>query len=349
MKILGKEISLNKKPFIIAEISANHNNSISRTFKLIEEAKKVGADAIKLQTYNADSMTLNCDSKYFKINDKKSLWYNKKLYNLYKKASLPYSWYKDIFKKARQNNIICFSTPFDEKAVDFLDTFKVPAYKIASFENNHIPLLEAVIKKKKPMIISLGATTKKEIDYLYNFLRKKKFNNFALLQCTSSYPAKIQDSNIKTILDLRKNYKVEIGLSDHTPGIGAAVAAIAYGATIIEKHFTIDKNAGGLDDIFSMDPDEFKMLVEETKNAWLSLGKISYNLSKDEKRHKVFKRSIFVSRDIKKNEIFTKENLKIIRPFNGLDPKYFKNILGKRSRQNLKFATPLEKKHYKSK
>ena len=346
MKISGREITTRKEPFIIAEISANHNNSMARTLKIIKEAKKVGAHAIKLQSYVADSMTLNSNNKYFLIKDKKSLWYKKNLYDLYKEAALPYSWYKEIFLEAKKNSIICFSTPFDENSVDFLNNFNVPAYKIASFENNHIPLLEKVIKKKKPLIISLGATTKKEINYLYNFLIKKKFYNFAFLQCTSSYPARIEDSNIKTILDLRKKYKVEIGLSDHTPGIGAAVASISYGATIIEKHFTLNKNAGGFDDSFSMDPDEFRLLVNETKNAWLSLGKISYSLSKDEKRHKMFKRSIFVSKNIKKNEKFTKDNLKIVRPSNGLDPMYFKSVIGKKSKKNLKFGTPLEKKHF---
>ncbi|EDZ60075.1 N-acetylneuraminic acid synthetase [Candidatus Pelagibacter sp. HTCC7211] len=345
MKIFDREITIRKQPFIIAEISANHNNSMTRTLKIIREAKKVGAHAIKLQSYNADSMTLNCDNKFFLIKDKKSLWYKKNLYDLYKKAALPYSWYKEIFAEAKRCGIICFSTPFDENSVDYLDSFDVPAYKIASFENNHIPLIEKVIKKKKPIIISLGATTEKEIKYLYNFLVKKKFYNFAFLQCTSSYPAKIEDSNIKTILDLKKKYKVEIGLSDHTPGIGAAVASISYGATIIEKHFTLDKKGGGFDDIFSMDPDEFRLLVNETKNAWLSLGKISYELSKDEQRHKMFKRSIFVAKNIKKNEKFTKNNLKIVRPSFGLDPIYFKRVIGKKSKQNLKFGTPLEKKH----
>ena len=346
MKIFGREITTKKQPFIIAEISANHNNSMTRTLKIIKEAKKVGAHAIKLQSYDANSMTLNSNNKFFLIKDKKSLWYKKNLYDLYKKAALPYSWYKEIFAEAKKNDIICFSTPFDENAVDYLDNYNVPAYKIASFENNHTLLLEKVIKKKKPLIISLGATTKREIDYLYNFLIKKKFYNFAFLQCTSAYPAKIEDSNIKTIIDLKKKYKIEIGLSDHTPGIGAAIAAISYGATIIEKHFTLDKNAGGFDDIFSMDPDEFRLLVNETKNAWLSLGKISYGLSKDEKRHKMFKRSIFVSKDIKKNEKFTKDNLKIVRPSNGLDPMYFKSVIGKKSKQNLKFGTPLQKKHF---
>ena len=346
MKIFGREITTKKQPFIIAEISANHNNSMTRTLKIIREAKKVGAYAIKLQTYDANSMTLNSNNKFFLIKDKKSLWYKKNLYDLYKKAALPYSWYKEIFAEAKKNNIICFSTPFDENSVDYLDSFNVPAYKIASFENNHTPLLEKVIKKKKPLIISLGATTKKEINHLYNFLIKKKFYNFAFLQCSSAYPARIEDSNIKTIIDLKKKYKVEIGLSDHTPGIGAAVAAISYGASIIEKHFTLDKNAGGFDDIFSMDPNEFRLLVSETKNAWLSLGKISYSLSKDEKRHKMFKRSIFVSKDIKKNENFTKDNLKIVRPSYGLDPIYFKTVIGKKCKQNLKFGTPLQKKHY---
>ena len=346
MKILRRKITLKKPPFIIAEISANHNNSMARTLKIIKEAKKVGANAIKLQTYDANSMTLNSNNKYFMIKDKKSLWYKKNLFELYKQAALPYNWYKEIFSEAKKNDIMCFSTPFDENAVDFLNNFNVPAYKIASFENNHFPLIKKVIKKKKPIIVSLGATSKKEINYIYNFFIKNKFYNFAFLQCTSSYPAKIEDSNIKTIIDLRKKFKVEIGLSDHTPGIGAAIAAVSYGATIIEKHFTLDKNAGGFDDIFSMDPEDFRLLVNETKNAWLSLGEVSYSLSKDEIRHKMFKRSIFVSKDIKKNEKFSRKNIKIVRPSNGLDPIYFDQILGKKCKQNLKFGTPLKKKHF---
>jgi pseudaminic acid synthase len=346
MKINGREISSRKQPFIIAEISANHNKSLSRTLKIIREAKKAGAHAVKIQSYNANSITLNCKNKFFLIKDKKSLWNNKNLYSLYKKGSLPYSWYKAIFSEAKKNDLICFSSPFDENAIDYLDKFNVPAYKIASFENNHTPLLEKVIKKKKPLIISLGATTKNEINDLYKFFLKRKFFNFAFLQCTSSYPAKIEDSNIRTIVDLKKKYKIEIGLSDHTEGLAASIAAVSCGATIIEKHFTLDKNAGGLDDSFSMNPDEFRILVEETKNAWLSLGKISYSLSNDEKRHKIFKRSIFISKDIKKNEIFTTQNLKVVRPSNGLAPKFFEKVLGKKSKKNIKFGTPLQKKHY---
>jgi len=344
MKIQNRKISLKKPPFIIAEISANHNNNIERTLKLVREAKKVGADAIKLQTYKADSLTLNSTKSQFVINDKKSLWYKKTLFDLYEKGSLPYSYYKDIFREAKKNNIICFSTPFDETSVDFLTTFKVPAFKIASFENNHFPLIEKVISKKKPIIISLGATTLIDIINIYKFFKKKRFNNFAFLQCTSSYPAKIEESNIKTVLDLRKKFKIEIGLSDHTPGIAAAISAISYGASIIEKHFTLDKSGGGLDDIFSMDPEDFNLLVKESKNAWLSLGKIYYGLTKSEKRHKVFKRSIYAKKNIKKGEIFSEKNLKVIRPHYGLEPKFYKKILGKTSKRNIRYASPLNRK-----
>lgn len=344
MKILNKKISINDPPFIIAEISANHNNSIKRTLKLVREAKKVGVDAIKLQTYQPESLTLETYKSQFVINDKKSLWYKKSLYELYKKGSLPRSYYKEIFKEAKKHDIICFSTPFDEESVDFLTKFEVPAFKIASFENNHFPLIEKVVSKKKPIIISLGATTLSEIVYLYKFLINKNFNNFAFLQCTSSYPARIEESNVKTILDLRKKFKIEIGLSDHTPGIAAAISAISYGASIIEKHFTLDKKAGGLDDSFSMDPEEFNLLVKESKNAWLSLGKIHYGLTKSEKRHQVFKRSIYAKKDIKKGEIFSKNNLKVIRPSYGLNPKYYKKLLGKVAKRKIDYATPLTKK-----
>ncbi len=344
MKIHNKKISVNHPPFIIAEISANHNNSIKRTLNLVKEAKKVGVDAIKLQTYKPESLTLDTDKPEFVINDKKSLWYGKSLFDLYKKGAIPIKYYKEIFKEAKKNDIICFSTPFDEQSVDFLTKFKVPAFKIASFENNHFPLIEKVISKKKPLIISLGATTYNEILYLYKFLKNKKFNNFAFLQCTSSYPAKIEESNIKTILDLRKKFKIEIGLSDHTPGIGAAISAISYGASIIEKHFTLDKMGGGLDDIFSMDPDDFNLLVKESKNAWLSLGKIYYGLTKSEKRHKVFKRSIYAKKNINKGEIFSENNLKIVRPSYGLDPKYYKKLLGKTAKRKINYAKPLTKK-----
>ena len=344
MKIKNKKISISYPPFIIAEISANHNNSIKRTLKMVREAKKAGADAIKLQTYTAESMTLNTRKSQFIIKDKKSLWFNRSLFDLYKKGALPTGYYKEIFKEAKRNNIICFSTPFDENSVDFLSKFNVPAFKIASFENNHYPLIEKVISKKKPILISLGATTYKEILNLYKFLRTKRFFNFAFLQCTSSYPARVEESNIKTIYDLRKKFRVEIGLSDHTLGIGTAISAVSFGASIIEKHFTLDKTAGGLDDVFSMDPDDLRLLVKETKNAWLSLGKVYYGLTKSEKRHQIFKRSIYAKKNIKKGEKFSKKNLTIIRPSYGIDPKYFNKIIGKIAKRNISYATPLKKK-----
>ena len=347
MKIAGKKISVNNPPFIIAELSANHNNNINRAFKIIKEAKKAGADAIKLQTFTADSITLNSSKKDFIIEDKKSLWKNRKLYDLYKQASLPKKWYKEIFNEAKKNELICFSSPFDSDAVDFLEKFKVPAFKIASFENNHYPLISKVITKKKPTLISLGVTELSEILHVVKFLNFNKFNNFAFLHCSSSYPANLEESNIKNILDLKKRFKFEIGYSDHTPGIGAAIAAVSYGASIIEKHFTIDKMGGGLDDTFSSDPDEFSLLVKELKKAWLSLGRVNYKLTKSELRHKIFKRSIYVSKDIKKGEIFTENNIKIVRPSFGLEPKYYDRILGKRSKRNLKFADALQKKDIK--
>ncbi len=344
MKINNKQISVNHPPFIIAEISANHNNSLKRTLKLVKEAKKAGADAIKLQTYTAESLTLDTNKSQFIINDKKSLWYKKSLFDLYSKGALPKGFYKEIFKEAQKNEIICFSSPFDEDSVDYLMKFKVPAFKIASFENSHFPLIKKVISKKKPLIISLGATTYNEISYLYKFLKNRKFNNFAFLQCTSSYPASIEESNVKTIIELRKKFKIEIGLSDHTPGIGAAISAISCGASIIEKHFTLDKSAGGLDDKFSMEPDEFNLLVKECKNAWLSLGRVYFGLTKAEKRHKVFKRSIYAKKNIKKGDRFSKKNITIIRPNYGLEPKYYNKLLGKFAKRNINYASPLKKK-----
>ena len=347
MKIKNREISLRKPPFIIAEISANHNKSIERTLKLIDEAKKAGADAVKLQTYTAQDMTLNSNKKEFIISDKNSLWYKKKLFDLYNKGSLPIKWYRDIFNRAKKNNIICFSTPFSENSVDILNNFNVPAFKIASFENTHYPLIYKVIKSKKPIIISLGVSKLNEIEHLVKLLKKNKVKNFALLKCNSSYPANFEESNLKTIIDLKKKFKVEIGLSDHTPGIGAAITAVAYGASIIEKHFTLNKKRGGLDDSFSIEPDELNYLVVESYRAWKSKGKVYYGYTKSEKRSKIFKRSIFCNKNIKKGEKFTKENIKLLRPNTGLHPKYYYKILGKKSLSNIKFATPLKKKYIK--
>jgi N-acetylneuraminate synthase len=347
MRIFNRTISEKKPPFIVAEISANHNNNLQRTLKLVDEAKKAGADAVKIQTYKADTITLNSRKKDFLINDKKSLWHGKYLYELYQKGSTPWEWHKEIFERAKKNRILCFSSPFDETAVDFLKKFKPPVYKVASFENNHEPLIKKIITTNKPIIVSLGLTKLKDIKNLVSIFKKNKYKNFALLKCTSAYPSKLEESNLRTILDLKKKFQVEIGLSDHTPGIGAAIAAIAYGATIIEKHFTLNKKAGGFDDIFSIEPHELSSLVSESRRAWLSLGKVFYNYTKSEKRHSIFKRSIYTSKDIKKGDFFTEKNIKIVRPNKGLHPKYYFKILRKKSLKNLEYATPIKKNFIK--
>ena len=347
MKIGKITISEKRPPFIIAEISANHNNSLNRTLKLIEEAKHAGADAVKLQTYKPDTMTLKSKRRDFLIKNKNSLWKGKYLYELYEKGSLPWEWHRTIFAKAKKNKILCFSTPFDETAVTYLERLRCPFYKVASFENNFVPLIDKLISIKKPIIVSTGLTSYKDIKSLVNNFKKKKFKNFSLLKCTSAYPAPEIDSNIKTILDLKKRFRIEIGLSDHTPGIGVAIASVAYGASIIEKHFTLNKKSGGLDDSFSINPAELKNLVIESKRAWKSKGKIFYGISKSERSSIIFKRSIYASKNIKAGEIFTKKNIKVIRPNLGLHPKYYKIILGKRAKKNILIASPIKKNYFK--
>ena len=347
MKIGNRRISEKDAPFIIAEISANHNNSLKRTLKLVDEAKNAGADAVKLQTYKPHTMTLKSKNKDFLIKDKKSLWHGKYLFDLYSKGSLPWEWHKSIFQRAKKNKIKCFSTPFDETAVNFLERLKCPFYKIASFENNYVPLIEKLISIKKPIIVSTGLSKLEDIKFIVNKFKKKKFKNFALLKCTSAYPAPENDSNIKTIQDLRKKFNIEIGLSDHTPGIGVAIASVAYGASIIEKHFTLNKDSGGLDDSFSINPKELKDLVIESKRAWKSKGKIYYGFSKSEKSSIIFKRSIYVSQNIFKGEKFTKDNIKIIRPNLGLHPKFFKTILGKKAKKDILKASPMKMNYFK--
>lgn len=344
MKIGKREISERKPPFIVAEISANHNNSLSRTLKLIDEAKNAGADAIKIQTYKPDTITLKSKKKDFLINNKKSLWFGKYLYELYSKGSLPWEWHKAVFERAKKNKITCFSTPFDETAVNFLEKLKCPLYKVASFENNHVPLIEKLISLKKPIIISTGLTRLNDIKFIIQNFKKRKFQNFVLLKCTSSYPAPEEDTNLKCIEDLRKRFKINVGLSDHTEGIGVAIASVMFGSVLIEKHFTLNKKDGGLDDSFSINPKELRELVVETKRAWKSRGKVYYGISKSERASVIFKRSIYVSRNIKKDELLSKNNIKVVRPNLGLHPKYFNQVLGKKAKKNLFRANPLKLK-----
>jgi pseudaminic acid synthase len=342
MKIGNIKIGLKNKPCIIAEISGNHNKKLSNALKLVEIAANAGADMVKLQTYTPDTITIKSNRKEFIIRDKKSLWKNQNLYNLFKKGFTPWEWHPAILKKAKKLGILCFSSVFDETSVDFLEKLNVPAYKIASFESNHYPLIKKVIKTKKPMIISTGLSSLKEIRELVKFLKRNKCNNFALLKCTSAYPANPTDSNVNTIEDMRKKFKCEIGLSDHTLGIGASIAAVSNKATIIEKHITLNRNANGVDDKFSLEPYELKALVKESHTAWQALGKVFYGPTKNEVNSLQFRRSIYCSKDIKKGEKFTKSNIKIIRPSMGLEPKFFNDILGKKAKKSLKFATPVK-------
>lgn len=338
------------KPFIIAEMSGNHNQSLERALKIVEAAAESGVDALKLQTYTADSITLNCDSPDFIIEDKNSLWSGEKLYDLYKKASTPYEWHKPIFDKCKELGIIGFSTPFDLTAVDFLEELNCPIYKIASFENGDIPLLKKVAQTKKPVIISLGLIGLNEIKEAVETLTENGCTDLTILKCTSSYPASVENSNLLTIPDLQKHFPdCKIGLSDHTMGIGVSIASIALGACVIEKHFTLSRADGGVDSAFSMEPAELKQLVEECNNAYLALGKVNYELSETEKKSLKFRRSLYIAKDIKEGEIFTSENVHSVRPGYGLHPRYYEEVLGCVAAKDLNFGERLKKEDIKCK
>jgi len=342
IKIGDIDIGLDSPPFIIAVMSGNHNQSLERALNIVEAAAKCGAHALKLQTYTADTMTLDINNKEFFIKDSDSLWQGNSLYELYEKAHTPWEWHKPIMERANELGLICFSSPFDETAVDYLEELNVPAYKIASFENTHLPLLKKVASTGKPIIVSTGMATVSEIDELVSTLRNNKSDNFILLKCTSSYPSNPENSNILTIPHMRKLFNCEVGLSDHTLGIGAALSAVSHGATIIEKHFTLDRNDGGVDSEFSLEPNEMGQLVKEAKRAWEALGKISYGPNINEKKSLIFRRSIYISKDIKKGDTLTKNNLSIIRPGLGLPPKYIDIVLGRKVTCDLKKGTPLK-------
>lgn len=332
------EIGYNTKPFIIAEMSGNHNQSLERALAIVQAAADSGAHAIKLQTYTADTITMK---GAYTINDKNSLWDGKELHDLYKEAYTPWEWHKPIFDKAKELGLIAFSSPFDESAVDFLEDLNVPAYKIASFENTHLPLIRRVAKTGKPVIISTGVSNIADIDEAVRTLKNEGCENFVLLKCTSTYPATPENTNLKTIPHLANLYDCIVGLSDHTMGIGASVAAVTLGARVIEKHFTLRRADGGVDSAFSLEPEELKSLVIETERAFLALGEIKYGVQKAEEKSVFFKRSIYVAEDIKAGDKFSEENLKIIRPGNGLAPKYWDEIIGLTSKRDLKRGNPL--------
>ena len=340
VKIGNIEIGDNYKPFIIAEMSGNHNHSLDRALALVDAAAEAGAHALKLQTYTADTITMK---GAYKIEDANSLWNGEELHQLYKQAYTPWNWHEAIFNRAKEKGMLAFSSPFDESSVDFLEKLNVPCYKIASFENTHHPLLKKVAKTGKPVIMSTGVSTLEDIEESIKVLRDAGCKQLIILKCTSTYPANPENTNLNTIPKLKELFNCIVGLSDHTMGIGASVAAVALGARVIEKHFTLHRADGGVDSAFSLEPNELKSLVEETDRAFLSLGNIFIGLQECEKESLKFKRSIYVSKDIKEGEYITEENIRVIRPAFGLAPKFYEDVIGKKAVKNLKSGSPLLK------
>ena len=341
INISGRLIGKEQPPFIIAELSGNHNQSLDRALALIDAAADAGADAVKLQTYTADTMTLNMNHGDFSITDKDSLWFGRSLYDLYEEAHTPWEWHEALFNKAKERGIIAFSSPFDKTSVDFLEELNVPCYKIASFESTDLPLVRYVASKGKPMIISTGMATVSEIEETVRAAREAGCRDLILLKCTSTYPASAENTNISTIPHMRALFGCEVGLSDHTMGVGVSIASIAFGASVIEKHFTLDRSDGGVDSTFSIEPKELEILVESATSARDSIGKVSYGPLGAEKNSVQFRRSIYVVDDIKAGQELTAKNIRIIRPGYGLAPKHFDALLGRKANQNLKAGTAL--------
>ncbi|QJR81828.1 pseudaminic acid synthase [Alteromonas pelagimontana] len=347
VQIAGRTIGPEEPPFVIAELSGNHSQNLSLALAMVEAAAKSGAHAIKLQTYTADSMTLDVQSSDFVINEKDSLWYGASLHSLYAKAATPYEWHEQLFKRAEELGMIAFSSPFDNDAVDFLDELNVPCFKIASFELNDLPLIAYAAGKGKPLIMSTGMASLRDIELAVECARDAGCDDIVLLKCTSTYPANPGNTNLATIPNMREAFGCQVGLSDHTGGIGVAVAAVAFGATVIEKHFVLDRNAGGVDAAFSLEPDEMHSLVTETERAWQGIGKVRYGGTHAEEAAKQYRRSIYVSEDIPAGEVLTAANLKIVRPAFGLAPRHWSTVLGKRANHDIRKGTPLKWEHMK--
>jgi len=340
IRIANRKIGRDYPVFIIAELSANHLQKFDYAVKLVKAAKEAGADAVKLQTYTPDTITIDCNNEYFQIRQG-TIWDGKTLYQLYQEAYTPWEWQPKLKEITEDLGLIFFSTPFDKAAVDFLEKIDVPAYKIASFEITDIPLLEYVASKGRPIIISTGIATLADIEEAVNTCKKIKNNQIALLKCTSAYPTPLGEVNLKTIPNLAETFKVIVGLSDHTLTISIPVASVALGACIIEKHLTLNRSLGGPDAAFSLEPEEFKAMVKAIREVEKTLGEVSYELTEKMKKSREHSRSLFVVKDMKAGEIFTEENVRSIRPGYGLHPKYFKDILGKRAIQDIKKGTPL--------
>ena len=332
-----------RKPFIIAEVSANHNGSFLRAKKLISAAKSVGASAVKIQSYEAESMTINVNKPDFQI--KHGLWKGKKLFKLYDEAKTPFLWHKKLFSHAKKEGILIFSSPFDFKAVDLLEELKVPMYKVASFEITDLPLIEYISKKKKPMLISTGMASETEIGEAIEVVKSNGVKDILLFHCISSYPSRVEEYNLKMIKTLKKQFKTFVGLSDHTLGIEAATASIALGAVAIEKHFALNTKLKGPDSAFSIEPEEMKKLILSCNNVWKGLGKGSFKRSLKERKNKVFRRSIYFVKELAKGEKIKKEDIRVIRPGLALAPKYYKQILGRKINKNVKPGDRVELKN----
>lgn len=328
-------------PFIIAEMSGNHNQSLERALAIVDAAADAGVDAVKIQTYTADTMTIDIDTGEFFISDKDSLWKGETLYHLYEKAHTPWEWHKAIFERCKERGIMGFSTPFDDTSVDFLEDLGVPCYKIASFENVDLPLIRKVARTGKPIIASTGMTTVAELSDLVQTVRENGCTALTLLKCTSSYPASPEGTNLRTIPHMRELFGCAVGLSDHTLGIGAAVASVALGAAVIEKHFTLSRAEGGVDAAFSLEPAEMAQLVRECRTAALALGAVSYERAEQEQKSLQFRRSLYVVEDMKAGDVFTEKNLRRIRPGMGISPKYYDALLGRCVKCDVKRGTPV--------
>lgn len=341
IKISDKIIGLNESTFIIAELSANHLQNFDRAVDTIKAIKEAGADAVKLQTYTPDTITIDSDNQYFRIKQD-SLWDGKTFYQLYQEAYTPWEWQPKLKQIAEELGLICFSSPFDRTSVDFLERMGVPAYKVASFEITDIPLIEYIASKGKPVIISTGIATLADIEEAVNACKKMGNKQIALLKCTSAYPAPLEEVNLRTIPNLADTFNTVVGLSDHTLGISVPIAAVALGAKIIEKHVILDRKLGGPDAAFSLEPDEFRSMVDAVRDGEKAMGTVNYDLTEKTKKSRDFSRSIFVVDDIKTGESFTEENVRSIRPGFGLNPKYYGQIIGKKSRMYIKRGTPLD-------
>ncbi len=339
---IGKrKIADDEPPFIIAELSGNHSQDFELAKQMVDAAARAGADAIKLQTYTADSMTLDVNARGFVIEEQDSLWHGEQLHQLYQKAATPYEWHAELFRLANDLGMEAFSSPFDEQAVDFLDELGVPCFKIASFELTDIPLIRAAASKGKPLIMSTGMATLSEIELAVHTAKQAGCKELILLKCTSTYPAEATNTHLNTIGHMRQAFGVPVGLSDHTAGIGVSVAAVALGAPVIEKHFVLDRQAGGVDAAFSLEPDQLASLVKESRRAWQAMGSVHYGGAQAEEKARQYRRSIYISDNVQAGDILSRKNIKVVRPAFGLAPKHWDQVIGKRIKASVPKGTPL--------